>query len=189
MRDKSISKLAARDGLEVFPCTTITEAELESAIVGKRENSALAYPDAIISALNSDSPRTQPLFMAGVISRVLTAMATYNIKKLTVLSAFGVGSSYPYTGLLLHNILHATNLLHTYVDHEAVEFALEHFELAALVVRSVMHSEGEKSEVFSYEASGKNSGTLISRQSLGAFLVDSVQPEWPERRSTIVVSN
>jgi hypothetical protein len=160
--------------------------------------------EAVISCLatpGSPSPLDPPAtpFLVTCAQNLLKVMREHHVSKYVTISAAGVGESYPYTGLLSHLLLHATNLLQAYAEHEAVEGLFKQAEEEAssgntstnfrwVAVRSVLMTEGEKKPVATWGENGKGMRNEITRASLGDFLVRAVEEEtWDG--TTPVVSN
>ena len=115
-------------------------------------------------------------------------MSENHVSKYVTISAAGVAESYAYTGLLSHLLLHATNLLHAYAEHEAVERLLKKEEEESsssnavtnfrwVAVRAVMMTEGDKMPVANWGENGKGMRNEITRASLGDFLVRAAEEE------------
>lgn len=156
-----------------------------------RVSAAIEGCTAVISVLNnnraSDSPFAKiinsPTLMTESIGNTLAAMKSQGIKRISLLSAAGVGDSFAAAPWLMRLMIKRTNLGHTYQDHEGVEAALAASGLDWTVARAVMLGKkiSDQPIAESYVVDNVNQpkpAMQISRDSVAQWLLDSLdRPE------------
>lgn len=69
----------------------------------------------------SDSPFAAPIspprLMADCNANVVTAMKEFQVKKIVILQAFGVGPSWNNMACMLRLLMSKSNMIHQYEDH------------------------------------------------------------------------
>jgi hypothetical protein len=114
------------------------------------------------------------------ISNTINAMRARGIRRIVVVSALGVGDSFPYAPFITRLLSRRTNLRLGYADHEAQEEVLRKSELDWTCVRPAILTNGTslKSLVVSYEGRPKPALT-ITRALVARFLVEILdKPEF-----------
>lgn len=166
--------LQERAGLTVMAGTPLDPEAVSKAIIGC---------DAVISVLNnnrtSDSifarPVSPPSFMTDAIRNTLAAMQLHGVRRIAILSAAGVGDSFKEAPSWFRMMIRHTNLGHTYRDHDSLDALVRASDRDWTLARAVMlgSKPGAREVVASY-AGNPRPGMQISRDSVGKFLLDSL---------------
>lgn len=109
--------------------------------------------------------------MADSVANVRTVMGTHGIKKLVIMSAFGVGSSFPSLNFLMRPIIKYTNMSAQFDDHNLVDEETSENGLGWVIVRPAMLKGEVKQEVRVVDDEGKEASWMpsISRKSVAGF--------------------
>ena len=147
---------------------------------------ALADCEAVISVLNisrtSDFPwaplRTPKTYLSDVM-RLLTELGKkQGIKRIVTCSAWGVGDSRADIPWWFRLTIDYSNIGTAYQDHARQEEILSASSLDWTIVRPVgLINTKQPQEVLETLGSQPKPGLLISRQSVGTYLVDSLKRE------------
>jgi putative NADH-flavin reductase len=144
---------------------------------------AAAGCEAVVVALNnnrtSDMPWAKPLspphLMEASVKNVIEALKLDGMRRLVVLSATGVGDSFPYAPWLIRFMVKRTNLGVTYADHDAVDAFLRATpDIDWTLVRAVGLTNADKVKdrlIVSYGGNPKPALT-ISRKHVAKFMID-----------------
>jgi putative NADH-flavin reductase len=190
------SSLTPSPGLTITTGSPIIKQDIERAIT-----SSTSRPDAIIIALASkrktDSPFSEPTspprLLTDAATNSLEAMSAYKIKKLVIISAFGVGDSNPSVWWPMRLVLNKSQMAFAFEDHNSVEEVVRNSTgVEWTLVRPVMLSDGDESEVTVFGDQGEAVGYVpkVSRASVAGFVVrvaGSESGEWSGR--TPVIAN
>jgi predicted RNA-binding protein with TRAM domain len=120
-------------------------------------------------------------------------MSTYGIKKLVIVSAFGVGDSNPNVWWPMRQVLNKSQMAYAFDDHNALEgIVRESSRVEWTLVRPVMMDDGNEAEVTVFGDQGEGLGYIpkVSRASVAGFVVrvaESKMGEWSGR--TLVIAN
>ncbi|KAI4115884.1 MAG: hypothetical protein LQ338_004240 [Usnochroma carphineum] len=175
--------------------TPLNQPDIENAITTTPHD----RPSAIIVTLNavrvSDNPwsanASPPRMMADSNAHAVAAMKAHGIRKIVIMSAFGVADSWPNMHFLLRMTIKTSNMSHQWKDHEAVDAEVKQSGLDYVLVRPVMLKEGEPKPIGLHGnvgAKGVGLMSSITRKSVARFLVDAAEKsEWD--RSTPVITN
>lgn len=120
--------LTSQTGLTIVDSTPLKESDIIHII-----ESSQAPIDVVITALNNPRktgcPFRMPVGPSELIEashrNLLPAMRKHGIKRLVVLSAFGVGASNPNVFFPLRYVLNKSNVSICYPDHERTEELLK----------------------------------------------------------------
>jgi hypothetical protein len=126
--------------------------------------------------------------MADSIANVRKTMQQHGVKKLVIMSAFGVGNSFKGLNFLMRPIIKYTNMAAQFKDHEMVDAETKESELDWVMVRPAMLKGEEVLPVKVLSDTGIEGSFMpsISRASVAGFLVDAVeQPTWVGRTPVI----
>ena len=155
-------------------------------------------PSAVIVTLNanrvSDNPFSAvvspPTLLVDSNTNTIAAMKALGIRKLVIMSALGVGDSFPNLGLPLRLLFRKSNMASSFDDHDAVDRLVKQSSTDFVLVRPARLTDGETRPVKEYGDQGKGTGLMsaISRKSVAQFLVAaSEMGTWD--RKTPVISN
>jgi putative NADH-flavin reductase len=158
-------------------------------------------PDAVLIALASAAQNGGMLFasppeprhlMTDSFKVVADAMEGKGIRKVVVLSSFGVGSSWRNMNWVFKSIFSATSLAYAFEDHNSVEEEARKRKesLSWVIVKPARLADGSKSEVHVWGDDGVNMGawSSINRESVAAFMLDATTKDsWVGK--TPVISN
>ena len=92
-------------------------------------SAALTGCDSVITALalsrSGDSPfaslTSPPFSMRDALAATITAMQQQSVKRLVVVSSWGVADDYPNAPFIFRAVLYLTPLRHVFADHDAVD--------------------------------------------------------------------
>lgn len=126
--------------------------------------------------------------MADSIANVRTVMKNNGVKKLVIMSAFGVGSSFKSLNFLMRPIISHTNMSVQFEDHGFVDKETKDSELDWVIVRPAMLKGEEVLPVKVLSDSGKEGGFMpsISRTSVAGFLVDAAERRTWDGRTPVI---
>ena len=167
-------KLTPRVGLTVVQGTPTSRSDVNRAIGGA---------DAVIVALNStrrsDTPWAKPVspprLMADSVANATAAMATRGIRRIVVVSAFGVGDSLSTAALPLRWMFTRTNLKHTYADHNLVDKEIRDTDTDWTLLRPAAYNKKpEAGKIAVTDIHGPKPSFAISRAAVAQFAVDVV---------------
>jgi uncharacterized protein YbjT (DUF2867 family) len=168
------SKLTPRAGLTVVQGTPTNRSDLSGAIDGA---------DAVIVALNStrrsDTPWAKPVspprLMADSVANATAAMATHGIRRIVVVSAFGVGDSLSTAALPLRWMFTRTNLKYTYADHNLVDTEIRDTDTDWTLLRpAAFNKKPEAGKIAVTDIHGPKPSFSISRAAVARFAVDVI---------------
>ena len=149
----------------------------------------LTTPDVVIVTLNapraSDSPFAAPIspprLMADCNANVVTAMKEFSVKKVVILQAFGVGSSWDKMACMLRMLMSKSNMVPQYEDHNHTDREVRASGVSYVMVRPVRLVETDIATVREWPEHGKGVPLMasVSRKSVAGFLVDAaMQSKW-----------
>ncbi len=151
--------------------------------------------DAVLSALNinrsSDLPWakvTSPKdLISASIKNAIDAMHEEHVKRIVVISAYGVGETKKNIGALGRLFLYGTNIKYAYLEHERQEQLLAASDLDWTALRpTFLNSKEEIKEVIaSINGVPKPAGSL-SRRNLARFMLDCAEKELHVRQAPTV---
>ncbi|MCI4668208.1 MAG: NAD(P)H-binding protein [Bacteroidia bacterium] len=183
---RDLSKVRKLAGVTYFEGTPSDIAVLEESIQGC---------DVVISALNisrkTDFPwsplRTPKDFLSIVMGNILELSQKYELKKVIICSAWGVGESQKNIPWWFRLTINSSNILPAYEDHERQEKLLMGSSINWVIVRpaGLINTEGGKTIKVSYNNSPKPSLT-ISRADLASFMVNAISDEGLSRKCPVI---
>ena len=188
------TSLTANDSLKIVQGNPLNKSDIEKALLASTND----VPQAIIVTLNatreSDSPFAKPvapsLLVSDSVRNARQVMQTHGLKKLVIMSAVGVGDSFPSLNFLMKPIIKYTNMALQYHDHNVADDETRASDLDWVLVRPVMLKQGDAQPVKHLGNKGEDAGFMpsISRASVASFLVDAVENNtWD--KSTPVICN
>jgi NAD(P)H-binding len=189
---RNVASLEARDGLTVLQGTPLIRSDIEKTFTN------LETPQAVIVTLNAtretDSPFAKPIapprFMADSVANVREIMKIHGTRKIVIMSAYGVGDSFPHLNFLMRPVIRHTNMSAQFQDHDLVDAETKQSEMKWVLVRPAMLKGEVASPVKVIGNTGKGGSFMpsISRASVAGFLVDAVEKStWDS--STPVICN
>lgn len=167
-------KVTPRAGLTVVEGTPTSRSDVNGAIGGA---------DAVIVALNStrrsDTPWAKPVsparLMADSVANATAAMAAHEIRRIVVVSAFGVGDSLSTAALPLRWMFTRTNLKHTYADHNLVDKEIRGTDTDWTLLRpAAFNKKPEAGKIAVTDIRGPKPSFSISRAAVAQFAVDVI---------------
>jgi putative NADH-flavin reductase len=192
---RKASSMEARNGLTIVEGTPLEPEDIKKAFAATSSDPITCVVVALNATRTSDSPFAKPLappnFIEDCVRNATAVMAEHDIKRIVIMSAFGIGSSHDQLPCLTKLVFKHTNMSYQMNDHEATDadvHAQEHLDWT--FVRPVMLKEGDAALVKELGEEGKGAGLLsgITRASVAAFLVKVAEDEaWAKR--AVVISN
>lgn len=155
-------------------------------------------PDAVVVTLSapraSDSPFAAPIspprLMADSNANVVTVMKEFQVSKIVILQAFGVGDSWDNMPCLMKVLMSKSNMSYQYTDHNHTDREVRASGVTYVMVRPSRLVETDVMEVREWPNNGKGVPLMgsASRKSVASFLVDvTVQTKWDN--SAPVITN
>lgn len=145
---------------------------------------AIADHDAVIVCLGSTGLRDKSTLTRGT-KMVIDAMAAEDVRRLVVMSAAGVGSSWkqiPWTSRLLFRTL----LRNVFTDHQAQEAIVKQSPLDWTIVRAAVLKDDPGTGHYTATTTGPI--TKINRADVAAALVDQLTDSRHNRESISVTN-
>ncbi|KAI9699961.1 MAG: hypothetical protein M1836_002495 [Candelina mexicana] len=188
------TSLNPQEGLTIVKGTPLSQPDIAAAFSTTPNDP----PCAVISTLNasrvSDNPwsaaASPPRMMADSISNCVAVMKQHSITRIAIMSAFGVGDSWPNLVWLMRWVISGSNMRYQFEDHNLVEREVREMGVDYVLVRPCRLSEADKLPVRVWGDMGRGvgAGASVGRRCVAGFLVDCVEGgEWVGR--TPVISN
>ena len=180
------AKLSARAGLTVVQGTPVNRSDVDGAIGGA---------DAVIVALNSsrrsDTPWAKPVspprLMADSVANTTAAMTARGIRRIVVLSAFGVGDSLSTAALPLRWMFTRTNLKYTYADHNLLDAEIRDTDTDWTLLRpAALNNKASTATIAVTDIHGPKPSFSISRAAVAHFAVDVIDASAHMREAPII---
>lgn len=149
-------------GLSVVKGDVMDKASVASAIEGQ---------DVVIVSLGTSDLRDKTLRTMGT-RNVIAGMQVHGVERLLIVSAAGVGDSYPNLGFAAKGIM-KTFLRNAIADHETQEAAVKESGLVWTVARPSGLQDGERTG--SYTVSNDAPVTRIRRADVADFLINEIE--------------
>ncbi|MGI9542399.1 MAG: NAD(P)-dependent oxidoreductase [Cyclobacteriaceae bacterium] len=140
--------------------------------------------DTVISALNisrtSDFPwaslRAPKNFLSQVMTNLLPLMDDHHVRRLVVMSAWGVGKSRKYLPAWFRWIIDNTNVGAAYTDHEVQEHLIAESQLDWTIIRPVGLTNSSKSKPIKVCLDSEQKLSLtISRKDVAQFVLEAAE--------------
>ncbi|KAL2808286.1 NAD(P)-binding protein [Aspergillus granulosus] len=198
-RGHEVTTLARNPGALGAPRPKLTIVEgTPTDLTNVRSAFKAHAPDVVIVTLNapraSDSPFAAPIspptLMADCNSNVIAAMKEFNVRKIVIMQAFGVGESWGNMNCMLQLLMKKSNMYLQYDDHNAVEEIVKQGGVDYVLVRPLrlVESEGKVVKVWLEHGKGVPLMASTSRVGVARFLVDAAEESrWDN--SEPVISN
>ena len=183
------SKLNPRPGLNVVQGTPTNRSDVDDAIDGA---------DAVIVALNStrrsDTPWAKPVspprLMADSVATATAAMTARGIRRIVVVSAFGVGDSLSRQPLPIRLMITHTNLSYTYADHNLIDTEIRATDTDWTLLRpAAFNKKTSAGKIAVTDIDGPKPSFSISRAAVAHFAVDVVDAGAHIREAPIISQN
>lgn len=180
------STVTAPRGVEIVRGTPSSIDDLRRAIEG-----AQAVAVALNNARASDNPwarpTSPPAFMTDAVRRTLAVMQQHGISRIGIVSALGVGDSWPTVNPLFKAIVKASNIRHGYRDHNGVDELVRATDLDWTLVRPVALTDKPPSgPLRAAEAGTQRPGLTVSRSEVARFLLDELEQSTWTRRAPLI---
>ena len=163
------TKLTPQPNLRIVQGSPLVQRDVEAAMQGC---------DSVISALanarTSDMPWAAQVspdwFMRDAIRTTTAAMRTHSLRRLVLVSSWGVGDDYPNTPWLFRLVQHYSTLRHTFADHDAVDSEVRASGLDWTLLRPVGFQAGG-AEGYRVEQRDSSVGVGLSKGMINRGLV------------------
>lgn len=165
------ASLEARPGLTIVQGTPESLSDVQRAIPGC---------DAVLSFLSprsGDNPfanNIAPNLLTLAVTNAVTAMKTHAVRRIVYLSAWGVGESLGELPAVAQWFVAHSNLKQIFADHANAEAMLEASELDWTSVRATILAGRGLTRTRLSEHGKPRPSPLISRQTVGTFMIDSL---------------
>jgi putative NADH-flavin reductase len=117
--------------------------------------------------------KENPSYFSQGTSYVIDGMLAHDVKKLVVLSAFGVGDSFAPSSFFLRKILIPFLLKPAYEDHERQEKLVKESSLDWVIARPTRLTDGPAHKRYRKETRPKAVPNSISRADVADFLLEA----------------
>jgi putative NADH-flavin reductase len=183
------AKLTPRAGLTAVQGAPMNRSDVDGAIDGA---------DAVIVALNStrhaDTPWAKPVspprLMADSVADATAAMTARGIRRIVVVSAFGVGDSLSRQPLPIRWMTTRTNLSYTYADHNLVDTEIRDTDTDWTLLRPVAFNKKRSAgKIDVTDIQGPKPSFFISRPAVAHFAVDVIDAGSHIREAPIISRN
>ncbi|HTA93289.1 MAG TPA: SDR family oxidoreductase [Polyangiaceae bacterium] len=137
---------------------------------------AMRGHDAVIvtaSATSLKAFKENPNYFSQGTAYVIEAMKTHGVKRLVILSAFGVGESRKNAGFVLDKLVISFLLKAPFLDHERQEQLVKASGLDWVIARPGRLTNGPANKRYHKETSLKPVPSSISRADVADFLVEA----------------
>lgn len=189
------SSLSPRSGLTIVEGTPLKVSDLERAFDGAKDDPITAVIVTLNAARVSDNPwaavASPPRLMADSNANCVSVMRRHGLRKIVILSAFGVADSWPNLNWLLRLTISKSNMTHQFEDHGLVDKEIKESGMDYVLARPVMLKEGDAKPVVLHGNKGDKGVGLtsgVTRKSVAEFLVDAAEKsDWD--RTTPVLTN
>ena len=168
--------------------TTFTRAEHGDVTANRAAvAAAIRGQDAVISALGRGNSFKSGQLMARAMDLILPAMQREGVRRLIVVSAFGVGESF-YEAPLMAKLFFRTALRHIYADKAIADDFVRRSGLDWTLVYPTRLTNGPRTgRYWAGEHFQLGSATKISRADVAEFVIHQLtDPSW--LRKTVIIS-
>jgi putative NADH-flavin reductase len=186
------ASLTSHQKLNIVKGTPEKEEDIIEAIRSTGED----VPSAVIVTLNapreSDSPFAKPigdhLFMTHANENIRAAMKETGVKKIVIMSAFGVAESLDSLNCLMKGVIKYSNMSVQFKDHDRVDAETKESGLNFVMVRPAMLKDTETLPIKDLEDDGKLGSFMpsCSRKSVAKFLVDAAERDTWDGRTPVI---
>ncbi|KAJ5678306.1 uncharacterized protein N7477_003939 [Penicillium maclennaniae] len=172
----------------------ITALVRNPAVIEMRDGLSIVKGTPTSRSRASDSPFAAPIspprLMADCNTNVVTVMTEFGVKKVVILQAFGVGTSWPNMSCILRLLMSKSNMSYQYDDHNKTDRAIRTSGVTYVLVRParLVDTDVLSTREWPYDGKGIPLMATASRKSVAKFLVDAATKDtWDD--SGPVISN
>ncbi|KAK7191950.1 hypothetical protein DPSP01_013792 [Paraphaeosphaeria sporulosa] len=185
------ASLEDRLNLQIVQGTPMNKDDVRAVVkVGK--------PSVVVVTLSapraSDSPfaavASPPRLMADSNANVVAVMKEFNIPKIVIMQAFGVGDSWPNMHCVLRLLMKKSNMIYQYDDHNLVDQEVRASGVNYVLVRPSRLEEGEARPVKEWPGAGKGVPLMgaCTRATAAKFLVDAAESTTWDNTAPVITS-
>ena len=170
----------------------MNKQDIENALLDTSNDSLQAVVVTLNAPRESDNPFAKPIapprLIADSVANVRELMQSQGLKKLVIMSAFGVGDSFQNLNFLMKPVIKYTNMSAQFQDHNLVDEETRGSQLDWVLVRPVMLKGEEALPVKELGDTGEGVSFMpsISRASVARFLVNAVEIDKWNRKSPVI---
>ncbi|ORY04553.1 putative TrkA-N domain dehydrogenase [Clohesyomyces aquaticus] len=180
-----------RYNLQVVKGTPINKDDIRLAV-------KTAKPSVVVVTLSapraSDSPfaavTSPPRLMADSNANVVAVMKEFDIPKIVIMQAFGVGDSWPNMHCVLRLLMKKSNMIYQYNDHNLVDKEVRASGVGYVLLRPVRLEEGDAAPVKEWPSAGKGVPLMaaVTRGTVAKFLVDAVEEKTWDNTAPVITN-
>lgn len=128
--------------------------------------------------------------MADSVANAVTVMKQYNVPKIVVMQALGVGDSFPNLPVWMRSVRHWTYMKHSYDDHDLVDKEIKASGINYVLPRPPLLTNGRATPVRTFGNTGRGIGNFatVSRKSIADFLLDACEKKDWDRSTPVIAS-
>ena len=169
------------DGARVVEGDVLDAAVVDGAVEGQ---------DAVLDALGGHTPWKQTSLDANAARNLITAMHRHGVKRLTVVSAIGVGGTADLVPSWYEHLIMPTLLRGAMKDKEEMEPMVEASGLEWTLVRPGHLVDGEATgQVHVFEEGSGETAHKITRADVAAFMLEALRDGRYLRAAVNIASN
>jgi uncharacterized protein YbjT (DUF2867 family) len=132
-------------------------------------------------------PVSPPRLMADSVANATAAMTARGIRRIVVVSAFGVGDSLSRQPLLIRWMITRTNLSYTYADHNLVDTEIRRTDTDWTLLRpAAFNKKPGAGKIAVTDIRGPRPSFFISRAAVAHFAVDVIDAGSHIREAPII---
>jgi hypothetical protein len=146
---------------------------------------------ALNSTRRSDTPWAKPVspprLMADSVANTTAAMTARGVRRIVVLSAFGVGDSLSSAAFPLRWMFTRTNLKYTYADHNLLDTEIRNTDTDWTLLRpATLNNKTSAGKIAVTDVHGPKPSFSISRTAVAHFAVDVIDTGAHIREAPII---
>ena len=192
---RKASSLQPQEGLTIVEGTPLTQTDVEKAFDATPVDPVQAVLVSLNASRASDSPVAKPVappfFVRDCVRTATAVMQRYGVKRIIVMSAFGIGDSFQQLPWLMKLVFRYTNMKYQMEDHDATDVDVrQSTDIDWTLIRPVVLKEGDASTVKELGEIGRGVGLLsgITRASVAEFMISTAeQGSWSKK--AVVIAN
>ena len=171
--------------IEARPRLTIVSGDLTDPSAVER---AIAGQDAVLCALGGRPWRRYENVCSNAIRVIAASMAKHGVCRLVAISTFGAGDTRPQAGWFARHLLFGFVLRSEVADKETMERELSATDLAWVVVRVGLLTDGPERGAWRAADDGSIRGMgRIARRDVAAFMLAQLEDDTWLRRKPVVM--
>ncbi len=169
----------AGDGVRVFGGDATDRASLDKAMVGQ---------DAVIDTIGGKNPYRETTLERSVAGAVAASMKANGVKRLIVISSFGVGDSADQASWFVEHVIVPTWLRGSTADKAAMEAVVRASGIAFVIIRPAMLTDDAATgSVKVFEA--HETAHKITRTDVAQFCVDQLTNDTHVGRAVTIANS